>query len=385
MRFRLALIALLLLSSIAAAREDGDLRREDRELRQTAQVQRDAMARAHQALEKSRQAMVELQGKFVRRGPSGSVRTDTIVAVPARARLELENFQGEILVSGWDRGELRLQATHDDDVDVQVDVGPAVVTVSSVGHIRLPAANRRHGHAEDAGPRIEDLDVPRTVNYRLLVPRRMATRLSGVNTRIRVEGLDGDIEASSVNGPVDVSGGGGTVRVESVNSPVTVVGARGTVEASSIQSVLTLRDLTGTVRAETVDGNVDMARILSAMVEVSTVSGNLRYDGVLRPGGSYRLESHDGDITVVLPERADATVRVETYQGSFRSDFPAPTQKLRRERELEFRLGGGRAALELSSFSGAIQVLRSVRLQAPAAPTAPTAPAARKAAPARPR
>jgi hypothetical protein len=97
------------------------------------------------------------------------------------------------------------------------------------------------------------------------------------------------------------------------------------------------------------------------------VSGNLRYSGVLRPGGSYRFESHSGDLTVVLPERPDVAVSVDTYSGEFTSSFPVQSKSTStavkgRGKEFEYTLGDGRAELSLESFSGLIRLVRAVEV-----------------------
>jgi hypothetical protein len=41
--------------------------------------------------------------------------TDTTVAVRPGARLNLDNFEGDVVVTTWSRSVIRVQATHDDD------------------------------------------------------------------------------------------------------------------------------------------------------------------------------------------------------------------------------------------------------------------------------
>ena len=126
----------------------------------------------------------------------------------------------------------------------------------------------------------------------------------------------------------------------------------------------------GAVRVDAIDGGVDVIGDC-ALVEASTVSGDLRYEGSLRPGGEYRFETHSGDLTVVLPERPDAAVTVETYDGSFQSSFPVPARRSRLDKEFEFQLGDGSAELELASFSGAIRLVRAGQAPDPRSARAP--------------
>jgi len=283
--------------------------------------------------------------------------TDTTLAVPARSRLTLESFTGDIEVSSWDRSTVRIQAEHEPRTRIQVAVRPATVVVSAVTRLRLPDLRDRR-HARD-----EEIEIPSRVDYRLTVPRGMSLGLSGLNSSISVEGVDGDVTAEVVNGSVEVRGGRGSIRLEAINGAVEVTGARGSVEASSVNDGITLRDVEGRVRAESVNGDVRLLGIVSESVEAGTVSGDVRYEGALRAGGSYRFESHSGDVTVALPERPDVTVSVDTYSGEFASSFPAQSKSTFTSvrglgKEFEFTLGDGRAEMSLQSFSGDIRLVR---------------------------
>ena len=286
------------------------------------------------------------------------VDTDTTLSVPARSRLTLESFSGDIVVSGWDRNTVRIRAEHEPRTRIHLDVRPATVVVRAVTHLRLPDLdNRRHA-------RVEEIEIPSRVDYRLTVPRWMSLGLSGLNSSISVEGVVGDVTAEVVNGSVVVRGGRGSIRVSSINGTVEVIGARGSVEASSVNEGITLRDVEGRVGAESVNGDVELIGIGSEAVEASTVSGDLRYEGALRAGGSYRFESHSGDLTVALPERPDVTVSVDTYSGEFASSFPLQSKSTftsvrGRGKEFEFTLGDGRAEVSLQSFSGLIRLVRA--------------------------
>ena len=347
MKLRLALIALLTLSSVARA-DEGDGARAPA-----------APARAPRAAHPSRAPSAPAVPDRAEQEDAGdATRTDTTFAVPARARLELENFGGEITVAAWDRRAVRVQAEYSPGTSVSFEVGPATVVLRSVRLVRIPElAPRRH-------VRVERISIPTQVDYRLTVPRSMNLRLSGVNTQISVAGVEGDIGAETVNGRVSVRGGRGNVKASAVTGGVAVVGVHGPVEASSVNDDVTLQDVEGPVHAESVSGDVVLERIESDEVEASTVSGDLRYSGALRPGGTYRLESHSGDLTVVLPERPDVTISADTYSGEFSSSFVVQsksrlTSVRGRGKEFEFTLGDGRAELSLESFSGLIRLARA--------------------------
>src|SRR2546430_9079418 len=49
-------------------------------------------------------------------------------------------------------------------------------------------------------------------------------------------------------------------------------------------------------------------------------SGDVTYEGSIKDGAHYRFATHNGDVTVGIPERTNVTVSVATFNGDFDSD-----------------------------------------------------------------
>src|SRR5262249_17225853 len=77
----------------------------------------------------------------------------------------------------------------------------------------------------------------------------------------------------------------------------------------------------------------------------------------IKDRGLYRLTTHNGMIAMPVPERANVTLSVRTYNGSIRSTIPLPDSSERRKR-VTMTLGNGSAHVELESFSGTIALRR---------------------------
>jgi hypothetical protein len=112
----------------------------------------------------------------------------------------------------------------------------------------------------------------------------------------------------------------------------------------------------GDIIAETTNGDILLTKIDAKSVEVSTVNGDLRYDGALAAGGRYQFMTHNGDITLVLPENSSATLSVRTYNGDFRSDFGKVPEDWRQGRRNTLTMGTGSAEVELETFGGTIRL-----------------------------
>jgi DUF4097 and DUF4098 domain-containing protein YvlB len=273
-------------------------------------------------------------------------QTDTTLPVRQGARLDVENFGGEIVVRTWTQDRVRIQATHSSRDWIEVNASPSAVRVE---------AESRRGMAH-------------IVEYQITVPAWMALQLSGVSTHVRVEGTRAAIHIETVEGDVTVSGGADEVSAESVEGDVTVTGARGRVSANSVDGAVRLEDVVGDITAESVDGNITIQGAQASSVDASTVDGDIYYVGTIRDGGRYDLATHDGGITIGITEAANATVTIATFDGEFDSSFPIPLQRTEPGRRLTFTLGSGSARIHLETFDGQILLRRpgEIRIPAPA-------------------
>jgi hypothetical protein len=105
-----------------------------------------------------------------------------------------------------------------------------------------------------------------------------------------------------------------------------------------------------------------MQRMRATSVEAATVNGAISYEGAVQNDGQYSISSHNGDVTMTVPDNASATVSVRTYNGSFVSNFTVPQDEVsRRNRRYNFTLGSGSARISLESFGGTIRMTKGAR------------------------
>jgi hypothetical protein len=262
--------------------------------------------------------------------------TDTTITVKPGSRLELSNFAGDISVQTWTRSAIRVEAEHSSRTTIAIDHAAQTLQLN---------VNHWHG-------------VPTRVDYQLTVPKWMALELSGVNGDISVEGSESEVKVETVQGDVSVTGAAKLVVASSVEGDVRVTGARGKVECSSVNAGLRVEKVSGPVAASSVNGEVVLDDIDSDDVEANTISGSVTYDGTITDGGSYKFSSTNGDVSVAVSARANATVSVSTFSGEFASEFPVTFTGTRHKKQFSFTLGSGSARLDLESFQGGIQLRR---------------------------
>jgi hypothetical protein len=105
-----------------------------------------------------------------------------------------------------------------------------------------------------------------------------------------------------------------------------------------------------------------MEAVSSSDVEANTVDGAVSYRGRVTPQGRYRLGSHDGDITMEVPELS-AVVSVSTFEGEFSTcGYPATISNAgprRSKKRFRFTVGDGGARVDLESFDGGIYLIKT--------------------------
>jgi len=265
-----------------------------------------------------------------------TARTDTTFSIGPEARLEIENFAGDVTVGTWGKNAVRIEADHSSRASVDIERDGSTVTVKAEG---------RHG-------------VPTSVDFRITVPASAALKISGVYTDVTITGVKADLAVETVRGDVNVTGGAGHIVLQSVEGDVNLEGGHGRAELSSVNSGVTVRDHDGELALETVNGEITLEDIRCETVEASTVNGDVLFDGEVKSGGRYSFATHNGNITVGLPGEPNVSVSVATYSGDFESDFPVKRASARHNKRFRFTLGSGSAELELESFQGSIRLVR---------------------------
>jgi hypothetical protein len=263
---------------------------------------------------------------------------DTTFAVREGQRLEVSNFSGSITVTAWNENKVRVQSTSSSD-PFEVDVGSITIDVNSHGG--------RYGGPGDAELTIQ-------------VPAWMDLELSGNEVDLTIRGARGAISASTVQGRVSIEGGEGSVEATSVEGDIDVTNVKGRIEVSTTEGQITVTNAGGEgLDLESVDGDIDMSGITALNVSANTVDGQISWAGTLAPTGSYRFSSHDGDVVLRISGEPDATISVDTYDGTLDSDWPLTIKSGGNRNRKTFTLGSGRTRVELSSFDGNISLRRA--------------------------
>jgi DUF4097 and DUF4098 domain-containing protein YvlB len=268
------------------------------------------------------------------RRPSRAPATDQTIPVQKGQRLQVQNFAGEVLVKAWNKDELRVVADHDSRAKVNVRTAGVEISVSA----------SRSG-------------APGSVDYTISVPAWLPVRVNGTYNFVSIEGTQSDVSVETTRGDVTLKGGSGVVSLKSIEGEIIVEDARGKLKLDTVNEGISIRGAAGDITATTINGDIRMLGMKAASLEATTVNGDIIYEGAVADG-FYRCSTHNGDITLALPDNASASVSVRTYQGEMRSSFPVAgdASAARRGRRQTFTLGNGAAQIEMESFGGDVRI-----------------------------
>ena len=274
-------------------------------------------------------------------------RVDTTFAFGKGGWLDVGIVSGTIVITGWTRPEARVVA--------RIERGGFETTFSS-SRIGLDVRGETRGRSRVGEARVE-ISVP-------IGTRVMASAVSG---DIRVRGTTAEVQARTVSGALEVVDAGDRVEASTVSGDLRVEKIRGNLRVGTTSGDLELDDLVGDLEVRSVSSTMQLRRVESSHVRVSTTSGDITYQGSVDPKGTYDLNTHSGDVRFAIPASSGATLALQTFSGEIESDFPMtlqPGENIRRSRgrRMEFGIGQGGARITITTFSGDITIERgSVR------------------------
>ena len=223
--------------------------------------------------------------------------------------VEIESLAGSITIIGWDRNEVEVTGDlGDPKQELEIEGEGDRITIEIV----LPRG--RYQNIEGA-----ELEIK--------VPRA---------SRVEVESVSANIEASEVSGRLDL---------QTVSGNVTVKGGE--------PEELELASVSGDIRVES-GGMLKEGSF-------ETVSGNIVSSTDFDSRGSFSFESVSGDVELRVPAGANAIFEVSTFSGSIRNELgpePERSSSILPSQELEFTLGSGGARISLQAFSGNVKILK---------------------------
>ena len=198
-------------------------------------------------------------------------------------RIGLENINGGVTIKVWDRPAVQVDAVK--KAYRQNRLNEAKIEVNATEeNIRI----KTEYPYENQTFRSDDrrYDNPATVEYSLTVPRKaILESIEMVNGSIDIDGVEGNVKATSINGAVTARGLASEVRLSTINGPLT--------------ATFTQLDETKPISLGSVNGSVTLVipSNANALIRAGTVHGAINTDfGLKVKHGEYVGHSLDGQI-----------------------------------------------------------------------------------------
>jgi DUF4097 and DUF4098 domain-containing protein YvlB len=94
-------------------------------------------------------------------------------------------------------------------------------------------------------------------------------------------------------------------------------------------------------------------------LEASSVSGDVRFTGPFARNGRYEMTSHSGEVEVTVTGGTGFELEATTFSGEIRGLDALRLASLEKSRRsVRGTYGDGSAAVELTSFSGSIVLIK---------------------------
>jgi DUF4097 and DUF4098 domain-containing protein YvlB len=261
---------------------------------------------------------------------------------PAAAKgiVEIIDLTGSVEVTAWDRPEIEVTGTVDDNIE-RVDL--TTNGDRTIINVILHSGMKRFG------------DETRLLIH---VPVASAVSATLVSADFKLNGIQGDVKVQTVSG--DVTGSvDGNLRANTVSGNVKVTAQK----ARRIE----IRTITGDIHLAGGDAEVEITTVSgTAQVQLGTltrgrfksISGDQSVEFALAPDAQLDGESVSGNIVFNFPTTPDAEFDVQSFSGDLSSCFGPPPAKsgYGSGSRLAFKSGEGHARVHVDTKSGDVKL-----------------------------
>jgi DUF4097 and DUF4098 domain-containing protein YvlB len=302
-----------------------------------------------------------------RQGPEQTERFSQTYKVTADGALDLQNIAGDVRVTGGRGNEIRIDATKRvrsrDEGQTRRMLTDLRIEVNQVGN---------RVEVRTIYPRSSGRNISASVDYVITVPTSAIVNLKTISGDVSVAEVKGEVRAESVSGSVDCSATPNLATAKTISGEVRARGitTQGTLTLGSVSGNVIASGLEARViEAGTVSGTVQLTNVRADRVQAKTMSGDVEFDARLTKGGRYELNSHSGNVRVMLTQPSGFELDASSFSGSIRTDFPVTLRSTtgtnndrnrrgNRNTAIRGTFGDASAILAVRSFSGNVVITK---------------------------
>ncbi|HTM48791.1 MAG TPA: DUF4097 family beta strand repeat-containing protein [Bryobacteraceae bacterium] len=266
----------------------------------------------------------------------------------AGAKLNLENVNGSVEITAWDKNILDITATRYAESRELLDQLKIDISVSSGGALIRTLPPTQPG---DAG-----------VKYVIKAPRRVElSEIRSTNGSVRIDGFEAGANLRTTNGSVHATKTRGRLQIATSNGSVQLQDVEGDTEVRTSNGAVQALAIRGPVAATTSNGSVkvDLEDSRGGPVTLETSNGavDLKLGAVSR--SDVLASTSNGSITVRIPASSGANVKAQTTRNSrISSDFDIRKEGDTSPSRLQGVVGSGGPKLDLTTSQGSIRILK---------------------------
>lgn len=248
------------------------------------------------------------------------------VALDPDGTVSIDNHEGRITVTGWDRDVVQYE--------VEIDAPEGSEALENTD-IRIDRSNQslRLETEYDEGRSWSswNRDMP-PVHYTIRMPRTARLFIDDHESDIEITGMTSELEVDTHDGPIRIADHEGRVTIDSHDSRMELENISGDLEIDTHDGEVTVANLRGGFELDTHDG--------TAEVTFAELTGNVEID------------AHDGRFTLTLPAGAGFDLDTDfNDDASLDTDFDVAGIRLADDDEVNYRgaVNGGGPRIELSA------------------------------------
>jgi DUF4097 and DUF4098 domain-containing protein YvlB len=203
-------------------------------------------------------------------------------------------------------------------------------------------------------------------DFTITVPSDCAVDLRAVSGDVKVVNVKGELRTQAVSGNVILEGTSRVALVKTVSGDVQITNGGGdagvsiaTVSGDVVTNGLAARGL----ELNSVSGDFRLGGWSGDRLDAHLLSGDFELNGSLVKGGRYDVETHSGDVRLVLAAQPGFEVEATTFSGTIgitfnmkTEDFRGPDGRGRGPRSVRGIYGDAGASVRVQTFNGNIVI-----------------------------
>ena len=287
---------------------------------------------------------------------AASDRETRRLTLGATGSLELKTFAGDITVVGGSGRDVQVEIVRQSvartDEEAKAGLKDIRVVTEHIGDhaaLSVVSATRR------PSARVR-------VDYTVSVPAGTRVVASTVMGNVSVKGLKGELDVQATSGNITIANAAqvSSARTISGNIALTDAASPGGLALNAVSgNILLERVKTRQLDVDVTTGNVVVKNGAGEQVQIRSLSGSIDYTGPVSRGGRYQLQTHSGELRLLITGGTGFDLQASSFAGEIKADSSLTSKAVgMTPQSLRATVGDGSAHVVAITFSGNVTIGR---------------------------